>query len=204
MPCGQYCYGFNWDCRAGRLNKLNVQVKPNMTRDYGSQSARERLLRRRTSANVRIPPKDCFNYKREECNPYIAYGPLFGLRKAPRHSCCTGSDPVYPAKWYRSNGGSGSDVVYWKRVHGGPIPLMSSCLDDTGAPASARCNPSMKAQCAFAPPCTGSNLNPNKPLPAGCKQKCAGFPGAPRVSKRIWGGMFRGGPVPPPSMRVYG
>ena len=56
MPCGTYNYG---GCRTtrqrgllsgpimGRLSYLNRQQKPAPTRNYGSEDARARLLRRR-------------------------------------------------------------------------------------------------------------------------------------------------------------
>ena len=84
MPCGQYGYGL---CRTnntrglvsrptiGRLSYLQRQSKPAPTRNYGSEDARARAIRRRvTKVNTRSTDQygNVVNY---------AYGPLFGLRK---------------------------------------------------------------------------------------------------------------------------
>ena len=144
MPCGQLCYNYRWHCRPGRLRRLNLQNKPNPTRDYGSLGARENYIRRRTAARIRKPTAKCYNYKGEQCNQYIAYGPRFGLRKRPTVCCCPDGDPKCQhtkSSWFRSNGGSGSDVTFWKRISAGPANLMPSCL---GTP---RCSPSQEDQC---------------------------------------------------------
>ncbi len=80
MPCGQYPYG---QCRTnntrgllsrpilGRLAYLNkVQSKPAPTRNYGSEDARSRAIRRRV-ARVKTPSRDQYG------NPVnYVYGPL--------------------------------------------------------------------------------------------------------------------------------
>ena len=144
MPCGQLCYNYRWHCRPGRLRRLNLQNKPSPTREYGSLGARENYIRRRTAARIRKPTAKCYNYKGEQCNQYIAYGPRFGLRKRPTVCCCPDGDPKCQhtkSSWFRSNGGSGSDVTFWKRISAGPANLMPSCL---GTP---QCSPSQEDQC---------------------------------------------------------
>ena len=138
------CYNCRWHCRPGRLRRLNLQNKPSPTREYGSLGARENYIRRRTAARIRKPTAKCYNYKGEQCNQYIAYGPRFGLRKRPTVCCCPDGDPKCQhtkSSWFRSNGGSGSDVTFWKRISAGPANLMPSCL---GTP---RCSPSQEDQC---------------------------------------------------------
>ena len=138
------CYNCRWYCRPGRLRRLNLQNKPSPTREYGSLGARENYIRRRTAARIRKPTAKCYNYKGEQCNQYIAYGPRFGLRKRPTVCCCPDGDPKCQhtkSSWFRSNGGSGSDVTFWKRISAGPANLMPSCL---GTP---RCSPSQEDQC---------------------------------------------------------
>ena len=84
MPCGQYGYGL---CRTnrtrgiasrpkiGRLSYLQRQSKPAPTRNYGSEDARSRAIRRRV-AKIKTPSTDQYgNMVR------YGYGPLFGLRK---------------------------------------------------------------------------------------------------------------------------
>lgn len=146
MPCGTYRYKMNWECRVGRLNRLNTQVKPNSTLDYGSLAARERLIRRRTSANIWTnPPFDPMikggnnrawpNARAgvgPQYNGYQAYGPLFGEKRGVGSGPCACTPEAVAAektkgRIYRSNGGSSSDVVYWKRIHGGSIQLMPAC-----------------------------------------------------------------------------
>jgi len=146
MPCGTYRYKMNWECRVGRLNRLNTQVKPNSTLDYGSLAARERLIRRRTSANIWTnPPFDPMikggndrawpNARAgvgPQYNGYQAYGPLFGEKRGVGSGPCACTPAAVAAektkgRIYRSNGGSSSDVVYWKRIHGGSIQLMPAC-----------------------------------------------------------------------------
>ena len=149
MSCGQLCYNYRWHCRPGRLRRLNLQNKPNPTRDYGSLGARENYIRRRTAARIRKPTAKCYNYKGEQCNQYIAYGPRFGLRKRPAVYCCPEGDPKCQhtkSSWFRSNSGSGSDVTSWKRISAGPANLMPSCL---GTP---RCSPSKDDQCMVRRP----------------------------------------------------
>ena len=146
MPCGTYPYKYLWECRAGRLKQLNTQSKPNATRDYGSEGARARAIRRRTAAKIRTnPPADpgirggndrAWPNARagvsSQYNGRQAYGPLFGEKRGPGSGpCACTPDAVQAAKdqgrIYRAQGGTSSDVTYWKRVHGGSIQLLPAC-----------------------------------------------------------------------------
>ena len=65
-------------------------------------------------------------------NGYQAYGPLFGEKRGVGSGPCACTPEAVAAektkgRIYRSNGGSSSDVVYWKRIHGGSIQLMPAC-----------------------------------------------------------------------------
>ena len=146
MPCGTYPYKYLWECRAGRLKQLNTQSKPNATRDYGSEGARARAIRRRTAAKIRTnPPADpgirggndrAWPNARagvsSQYNGRQAYGPLFGEKRGPGSGpCACTPNAVQAAKdqgrIYRAQGGTSSDVTYWKRVHGGSIQLLPAC-----------------------------------------------------------------------------
>ena len=146
MPCGTYRYKMNWDCRAGRLKKLNTQIKPNSTRNYGSDDARVRLIRRRTAAKIISNPPPDYNIKGgvnrgspntrvglgSQYNGRQAAGPFFGMKLGPGSGPCACTTAAVNAdrqngKVYRSNGGTGGDVAYWKRVHAGTRLLMPAC-----------------------------------------------------------------------------
>ena len=146
MPCGTYPYKYLWECRAGRLKQLNTQSKPNATRDYGSEGARARAIRRRTAAKIITnPPADpgirggndrAWPNARagvsSQYNGRQAYGPLFGEKRGPGSGpCACTPNAVQAAKdqgrIYRAQGGTSSDVTYWKRVHGGSIQLLPAC-----------------------------------------------------------------------------
>lgn len=126
MPCGQYGYG---NCRTnrtrglasrpaiGRLSYLQRQTKPMPTRNYGSEDARARTIRRRVT-RIKKPSQDQYgntvNY---------AYGPLFGLRKGVGNTWLPSGQCKYV---FSANGGTGSDVTYWKRVMGGSMNIVTS------------------------------------------------------------------------------
>ena len=127
MPCGQYGYGL---CRTnnrqrglasrpaiGRLSYLNRQTKPSPTRNYGSEDARCRAIRRRV-ARVKTPSKDQYG---NDVN--YGYGPLFGLRKGVGSTWLANGQCKYI---FSANGGAGSDVAYWKRVYGGSMNLVTT------------------------------------------------------------------------------
>ena len=104
-----------------RLKQLNEAKKPAPTKLRGAQVARGNLIRRRVAVIRQV--KDCLSenkrFKGEQCNETYAYGPVFGLRKAPR----VGGDC---RKIYSANGGSSSDVIQWKRLYGGSRQLFST------------------------------------------------------------------------------
>ena len=110
MPCGQ----LNYRCgknqfgllTVGRLAYLNgTPSKPAPTRDYSSNDALARNIRRRTGVKAVSGVKK--------------YGPLFGLKK----NKCSGKQ-----MYLHANSGNGSDVVYWRRVFGGrTLKLFNPC-----------------------------------------------------------------------------
>ena len=129
MPCGQYQYGL---CRTlpsgqqrgrasrptiGRLSYLQRQSKPAPTRNYGSEDARARALRRRV-ARVKTPSRDQYG------NPVnYGYGPLFGLRKGIGRTWLPDGQCRFI---FSANSGAGADVTYWKRVMGGSMNIVTS------------------------------------------------------------------------------
>ena len=136
MPCGQYGYGL---CRTnrtrgiasrpkiGRLSYLQRQSKPAPTRNYGSEDARSRAIRRRV-ARIKTPSTDQYgNIVR------YGYGPLFGLRKGVGSTWLPNGQCKYV---FSPNGGEGSDVAYWKRVMGGSMNIVTS---GQGRPNAGRC-----------------------------------------------------------------
>lgn len=110
MPCGQ----LNYRCgknefgllKVGRLAFLNgVPSKPAPTRDYSSNDALARTIRRRTGRKV--------------AGGVQKFGPLFGLRK---NKCSE------KQLYLHANSGNGSDVVYWRRIYGGrTLKLYNPC-----------------------------------------------------------------------------
>ena len=108
MPCGKMNYGKCYK-KIGRLAYLNKQEKPNNTKDYGSQDARSRAIRRRVGR---------FSTNGQNKN----YGPLFGLKKTMFDKSCKGKNTVY----YTANSGDASDVTYWRKNYGGSKNLTVS------------------------------------------------------------------------------
>jgi hypothetical protein len=129
MPCGTYNYG---GCRTtrqrgllsgpimGRLSYLNRQQKPAPTRNYGSEDARARLLRRRVG---KINMRSLDLYGNVVNSDKYGYGPLFGLRKGIGKTWLSDGQCKYI---YTANNGSGSDVTYWKRVYGGSMNIVTT------------------------------------------------------------------------------
>jgi len=105
-----------------RLKEMNNQRNPAPTRLVGAQLAMGNSIRRRVSAMK--TPDQCFGYKGEQCNPNIAYGPVFGLRQAPRFGSRCGDGGF--RNIYSANHGDSSDVTMWKRLYGGPRQLFST------------------------------------------------------------------------------
>ena len=126
MSCGQYGYGL---CRTnrtrglasrptiGRMSYLNRQQKPAPTRNYGSEDARARLLRRRVG-RVKTPSIG----PNGETAPF-GYGPLFGLRKGIGSTWLSNGQCRYV---FSANHGDSSDVAYWKRVFGGSMNIVTT------------------------------------------------------------------------------
>lgn len=92
-----------------RLIQLNHASKPSPTKLTGSQVSRENYIRKRVAKiNVNKTTKKM-----------SGYGPLFGLAKKPKY----GGDCN---DIYYANGGTGSDIVQWKRIYGGSRTLFST------------------------------------------------------------------------------
>ena len=126
MPCGQYGDGL---CRTnrqrgvasrpsiGRLSYLQRQSKPAPTRNYGSEDARTRALRRRV-ARVKRPSTDQYGNQVS-----YGFGPLFGLRKGIGSTWLPSGQCKYV---FSANSGAGADVTYWKRVMGGSMNIVTT------------------------------------------------------------------------------
>lgn len=116
-----------------RLKEINNQRNTAPTRLVGAQVAMGNLIRRRVSA-MKSPSK-CFGYKGEQCNPDIAYGPVFGLRQSPRWGCRGGG----LRNIYYANRGDSSDVTMWKRLYGGRRQLFSTKACFSNCSGSVNC-----------------------------------------------------------------
>ena len=132
MPCcgglviypGQYKSptGMEMDGCPIRLKEISQQRNPAPTRLVGAQVAMGNSVRRRVGTMKAT--SECFGFKGEQCNPNLAYGPVFGLRQAPRFgSRC---DEGGFRNIYSANRGDSSDVTMWKRLYGGPRQLFST------------------------------------------------------------------------------
>jgi len=116
MTLGVYCYHNRWVSQPSRLSKLtNVQQQPGPTRNYGSIGARENSIRRRV---IRSNNNQIDSYLKGKNKQTHGFGPLFGIKKQNDFPQCQDEDKTEIA--YRSNGGTGTDVTYWKRVMVGP------------------------------------------------------------------------------------
>lgn len=114
-----------------RLKELNNAQKPAPTKLKGSQVARENYIRRRVAVIKQI--KDCLpkdkRLKNGQCNETYAYGPVFGIARGPKFGgkdASKGCSGGGCNNIYYANGGSGSDVVQWKRLYGGSRTLFST------------------------------------------------------------------------------
>jgi len=129
MPCGQYRYG---KCRTnntrgllsrpilGRLAYLNkVQSKPAPTRNYGSEDARSRAIRRRALGKYKGSGSS-----RDGKRSLFIYGPMFGLKQ---NKCGPNRDGIGPI-YRHANHGDSSDVTYFKRVAAGPFIQQTQCM----------------------------------------------------------------------------
>lgn len=105
-----------------RLREVSVQRSPGPTTVTGSQISNGNAIRRRVA-------KISYNTSRHEPVKQ-SYGPLFGLKKAP-HLGGNGEECKNKAL-YSANGGSGNDVVFWKRIYGGSSVLISTRSCDYG------------------------------------------------------------------------
>ena len=134
MSCGTYCYHNRWVAQPGRLLKLTkVQKQPGPTRDYGSSGALNNAIRRRV---MRPNKQASTGYTKKNSQQTDGYGPLFGTAKAPGifNNCSTGKKETKENEgknYYRSNGGTSSDVTYWKRVAVGPRQLFTNSSEDS-------------------------------------------------------------------------
>ena len=108
MPFGKMNFGKCYR-KVGRLAYLNKQEKPNQTKDYASEDARTRAIRRRVGR---------FSTNADKKN----YGPLFGLKKTLFDNSCNGKNKVY----YTANSGDASDVTFWRKNYVGSKNLTVS------------------------------------------------------------------------------
>ena len=128
-----------------RLKEINNQKNPAPTRLVGAEVARGNSVRRRVGTMK--APTSCLGYKGEQCNPNLAYGPVFGFRQAPRFGSRCGNGGF--RNIYSANHGDSSDVTKWRRLYGGSRQLFST------------------KQCRFG--CCPANGNANGTLPSGRK-----------------------------------
>lgn len=112
MPCGNLNFSCGYKKNAngkktirtiGRLAYLNKYSKPSPTRNYSSEGARARSIRRRVGTKKR--------------NGVKQYGPLFGIKQ----NNCPGS--VKNKQFVHANHGNSSDVIYFKRISGGSMKI---------------------------------------------------------------------------------
>lgn len=109
-----------------RLREISVQRNRGPTTLTGGQISNSNAIRRRVA-------KISYNKYRNE-KAKVSYGPLFGLKKSPSLG---GDGPLCNDKaLFSSNGGSGNEVVFWKRIFGGNPHLFDTnscsygCCDD--------------------------------------------------------------------------
>mgnify|MGYP006102911883 CR=1 FL=1 len=147
MSCGTYCYHNRWVAQPGRLLKLTkVQNQPGPTRDYGSSGALSNSIRRRV---MRPNKQASTGFTKSNLKQTDGYGPLFGTAKAPGiFDNCSPKGKNY----YRSNGGTSSDVTYWKKIAVGPRQLFTnsskeSCSLDQCKNATGATKTAMKKAC---------------------------------------------------------
>lgn len=130
-----YCYHNRWVSQPGRLLKLTkVQQKPSPTKDNSSTGARENQIRNR----VMRPSNQ-------------SYGPLFG-----NGTFHTFNNKIF---YRKSSGGTGSNVIYWKKIAVGPrsISCATTCENVTDPQIIGACVKIKRGTCFL-----GSKLFLNK------------------------------------------
>jgi hypothetical protein len=102
-----------------RLRELNTARKRGPTSLQGGAISNGNAIRRRV-AHV--------TYKKDGVDTRKpSYGPLFGFKKNPHLGGKCADKALHSA-----NSGNSSDVIYWKKLYGGPRPLFSTASCDYG------------------------------------------------------------------------
>lgn len=102
-----------------RLRELNTARNKGPTSMQGGSISNGNAIRRRVA-------RVSYNNSRNEPTK-ASYGPLFGLKKKP----LLGGNCTDKAL-HSANTGNSSDVIYWKKLYGGPRPLISTQSCDYG------------------------------------------------------------------------
>lgn len=102
-----------------RLRELNTTRNKGPTSMQGGSISNGNAIRRRVA-------RVSYNKSRNE-PAKASYGPLFGLKKTP----LLGGNCTDKAL-HGANTGNSSDVIYWKKLYGGPRPLFSTQSCDYG------------------------------------------------------------------------
>ena len=136
MTLGTYCYHNRWESQPGRLLKLTkAQQKPGPTRDISSTGARENQIRNRVM-------RATANSKKQR------YGPLFGKGTFNTLSTCKSTNNRYGTH-YKSGGGTGGDIIYWKKIAVGPrsITCAPECSEVTNLKFKGACTKIKNGTC---------------------------------------------------------
>ncbi len=180
MPCGQFRYmrSFKpcndnmpchygplgcWAVPMGRLKKLDLQAKPGPTRNYGSEGAREKAIRRRVGRQQALSAQASRAGARQLGSSGLnSYGPLFGLRKNKPFSklgrglgVCS-NYPHGPPSKYSANSGDSSQVTYFKRVYGAKNTILyrlDQCCTPSAPNAQAHNGLNIDYGCQCYPSC---------------------------------------------------
>ena len=117
----KYCYLLESSCKKCRLKKLSeVQNKPGPTQKYNSESAMANSIRRRVLGLRRNQNSGAPKNKLKQG---FRFGPLFGTTKKPSvyncNACGKKNTKNSNNNVYYSNGGTGEDITFWKRIMGG-------------------------------------------------------------------------------------
>ena len=182
MPCGQFRYmrSFKpcddnmpchygplgcWAVPMGRLKKLDLQAKPGPTRNYGSEGAREKAIRRRVGRQQALSAQASRAGARPLGSSGLnSYGPLFGLRKNRPFSKLgrgLGECGTFSPTKYNANSGDSSQVTYFKRVYGAKniiLYRLGQCCKDGNPDYGCQCYPNCTYQPGVRPgDCSGSH-----------------------------------------------
>jgi hypothetical protein len=119
-----------------RLRELNTTRNKGPTSMHSGSISNGNAIRRRVA-------RVSYNKSRND-HVKASYGPLFGLKKTPLLGGNCSDKALYSV--HSANTGNSSDVIYWKKLYGGPRPLINTESCDYGCCGDNICEKTSEAK----------------------------------------------------------